>query len=196
MSARVRRSAVAVSASRGHVAEAVEQGPQQAIVGAEVVAPFADAMRLVDREQGDLGLLEQLREAFAAGAFGGDVEQVELAVAQRVADGARILAEAGQRGGADPERLGRADLVVHQRDQRRDDDPGAGPRERGQLVGQRLARAGRHHREDVLARHGARDDLFLHPAEVREAEAVVENLMRVGHSRPYSREPGDAQAWR
>ena len=34
----------------------------------------------------------------------------------------------------------------------------------------------------MLPRHGARDDLFLDPAKVREAEAVVENLMRVGHS--------------
>ena len=34
-----------------HVAMGVEQRPQQAIVGAEVVAPFADAMRLVDRDQ-------------------------------------------------------------------------------------------------------------------------------------------------
>ena len=76
----------------GDIAEAVEQGPQQAIVGAEVVAPFADAMRLVDREQGDLGFLQQLREAFAAGAFGGDVEQVELAIAERIANGAGVFA--------------------------------------------------------------------------------------------------------
>ena len=94
--------------------------------------------------------LEQLREAFGRRPFGRDVEQVELAVAQRVADRARVFAEAGQRGGADPEPFGRADLVVHQRDQRRDDDPGAVPRQRRQLVGQRLARAGRHHRQRML----------------------------------------------
>ena len=179
-----------------NVAEAVEQRPQQAIVGAEIVAPFADAMGLVDREQGDLGFLEQLRKALAAGAFGGDVEQVELAVAERVADGARVFADAGQRGGANPERGRRADLVVHQRDQRRNDDPGTVTGERGQLVGQRLARAGRHHRERVIPRHRPRDDLFLDPAEGGKAETVVKKLMRVGHSGPYSRVGGRLQAWR
>ena len=34
-----------------HVGMVVEQRPELAIVGAEVVAPFADAMRLVDRDQ-------------------------------------------------------------------------------------------------------------------------------------------------
>jgi hypothetical protein len=33
----------------------VQQGQQQPVVGAEIMAPFADAMRLVDREQGDVG---------------------------------------------------------------------------------------------------------------------------------------------
>ena len=47
---------------------------------------------------------------------------------------------------------------------------------------------------DDVAR--ALDHLLLDAAEVREAEAVVENLMRVGHSAPYSRPVGDAQAWR
>ena len=51
MSARVRASAVAVSASRGTSRMGVEQRPQLAIVGAEIVAPFADAMRLVDGDQ-------------------------------------------------------------------------------------------------------------------------------------------------
>ena len=34
-----------------HLGMVVEQRPQLAIVGPEVVAPFADAMRLVDRDQ-------------------------------------------------------------------------------------------------------------------------------------------------
>jgi hypothetical protein len=48
----------------------------------------------------------------------------------------------------------------------------------------------------MLAGHGALNHLLLHAAEVREAEAVVENLMRVGHSRPYSRAAAHVQAWR
>ena len=34
-----------------HVREGVEQRQQQPVIGPEIVAPFADAMRLVDRDQ-------------------------------------------------------------------------------------------------------------------------------------------------
>jgi hypothetical protein len=118
----------------GDIRETVEQGAQQAIVGAKVVAPLADAMRLVDREQRQRDFAEHPREAFARRPFGGSVEQVEFAPRQGVADRLRILADAGQRGGAKAMRLGRADLVLHQRDQRRDDDRGPGAGERGDLV--------------------------------------------------------------
>src|SRR3546814_8928883 len=33
--------------------EFVQQGPEHAIVGTEIMAPFADAMRLIDGEHGD-----------------------------------------------------------------------------------------------------------------------------------------------
>ncbi len=105
MSARVRRVGGGGQRQPRHVAMLVEQRPQQPIVGAEVVPPFADAMRLVDREQGNVRFLQQLRKAFGRRPLGRDVEQVELPVAQRVADCARVLAGAGQRGGADAERF-------------------------------------------------------------------------------------------
>ena len=133
-----------------HVAKLVEQRQQQAIVGPEIMAPFGDAMRLVDREQRDVGLPAAAPEAVGRRAFRRDIEQVELAVAQRVADRARSSSGAGQRGGAKAEAVGAAHLVVHQRDQRRDDDRRALPRQRRQLVAERLARAGRHHRQRVL----------------------------------------------
>ena len=44
---------------------------------------------------------------------------------------------------------------------------------RRQLIAKRLARAGRHHRERVLARQHAVDHLFLHAAEMVEAEDAV-----------------------
>ena len=48
-----------------------------------------------------------------------------------------------------PARLQRLDLVLHQRDERRDDDRQVVADQRGQLVAERLARAGRHHDERV-----------------------------------------------
>ena len=51
MSSRVRASAVAVRASRGTSGMLVEQALELAVVGPEIVPPFADAMRFVDRDQ-------------------------------------------------------------------------------------------------------------------------------------------------
>ena len=121
MSARVRASAVAVSASRGTPAKRIEQRPQLAIVGAEIVAPFADAMRLVDREQRQSAPAEQAAETPRSRALRRDVKQVELAGAEarRSSPRARASAEVSEAARM-PIASRRADLVVHQRDQRRD----------------------------------------------------------------------------
>ncbi len=160
-----------------HVGMVVEQWAQLAIVGAEVVAPFADAMRLVDRDQRQPRMLGQLAEPFGRRAFGSDIEQVELAGAEPLDRRLAVAVRRGQRSGADPDRLGRADLVVHQRDQRRDHQRGAVADQRRELVAQRLARAGRHHRKRGLARDHSRDDLLLNAAKRVEAERAFENLL-------------------
>ena len=51
-----------------------------------------------------------------------------------------------------------ADLILHERDQRRDHDREPVPKQRWQLVAERLAAAGRHHGQRVaaLAEHGPR----------------------------------------
>ena len=55
----------------------------------------------------------------------------------------------------------RIHLVLHQRDERRDDDRQPRSRQRGQLEAERLAAAGRQQREDILARQRVADDLLL-----------------------------------
>ena len=145
------------------------------------MAPFADAMRLVDRDQRDVGFLKQPLECVGRRPLGRDVEQVELAIAQRIADRARVLAGAGQRGGVNPEALGAPHLVLHQRDQRGDDDRCAVPGQRRKLIAKRFTRPGRHYRQRMLPGDGALDDLLLHPAEMGKAEPVVEELVEVGH---------------
>ena len=101
--------------------EAVEQWAQQAIVGAEVVAPLADAMRLVHGDQRQLGALEEVLEALIGGALRRDIEQVQLTIGEGAHDRRPVFVRAGERGGADADRARGGDLVVHQRDQRRDD---------------------------------------------------------------------------
>ena len=66
---------------------------------------------------------------------------------------------------------------------RTDDDRGAMPDQRRQLVAERLARTGRHHRQRVIAGQRAFDHRLLHAAKMGKAETVVEKLMHAGHSR-------------
>ena len=56
-------------------------------------------------------------------------------------------------------------LVLHQRDQRRDDDHGLAQHQRRQLVAERFPAAGGHHHRDVVAVEQAMDDALLQRAE-------------------------------
>ena len=72
----------------------VQQG-QLAVLGAEIVAPLRDAMRLVDGEQRDRRAFQQGQEARGQQPLRGDVQQVELASKQFPFDrsgGWRVLA--------------------------------------------------------------------------------------------------------
>ena len=71
------------------------------VVGAEVVAPLADAVGLVDRQQRRLDPRHHLDEPGAAEPLGGDVDQVVLARLDLVDPGAllgRVERAVDQRG--------------------------------------------------------------------------------------------------
>ena len=74
--------------------------------------------------------------------------------AQPLGDGARLgrAERRVQPRGGDAQPLQVVDLVLHQRDERRDDQRDALEQERGELVAQRLAGAGREHRQRRAAR--------------------------------------------
>ena len=153
------------------------------VVGPEVVAPLRDAVRLVDREQRDLRLAELREEALVVEALRRDVEQLETPVAQAVGDGAHLVRVEAR---VEPRRVDalareEVDLILHQRDQRRDDDRHAVEQQRGQLVAEALARAGREDRERGAAGEQRLDDLLLAGAELCVAEAGGENLGGGGH---------------
>ena len=76
----------------------------------------------------------------------------------------------------------RSDLIVHQRNQRRDDQRRAFTRDRRKLITKRLARARRHHRKRVLSLEYATDHSFLHAAEVIETEDAFQKVVRRIHS--------------
>src|SRR5690606_30693049 len=72
------------------------------------------------------------------------------------------------------------DLVLHQRDERADDDGRPLAQEPGQLIAERLAGAGRHHEQHILAVEERAAGVFLQPPEAEQAEALAEGRVQRG----------------
>ena len=81
-----------------------------------------------------------------------------------------------QERGAHADGLEGVDLVLHQGDERRDDDAGAVADERGHLVAERLAAAGRHQHEGVAAADHLVDDRAWLAAERVVAEDALQHV--------------------
>ena len=162
----------------GRGAEGWEILAEGAVVGAEVVAPGADAVGFVDGDEGGFALGEHLGEAGDAHALGGDEEEVEGAVEVVAAGLAGVFAgEAGvDAGDAEAEGGELGGLVVHEGDERADDQRGAAAGDGGELVAEGLAGSGGHDEQDVAAVGGGVADGFLVGAEVAVAEDAVEEL--------------------
>ena len=108
-----------------HAGKTLVQHAQAEVFLAEVVPPLADAVRLVDGEQAEqlplVQRVEHRQEARREDALRRGVQQHQPARAQLALHRLRLLAvERGiQEAGVHAHFLERADLVVHQRDQRR-----------------------------------------------------------------------------
>ncbi len=165
-----------------HVGPALGELRQREVVGAEVVTPLGDAVRLVDREEGDAPLFEEALDRLGIEPLWRDVEQVELArevgALHRSTLG-RQLARVEVRG-AHAVAHERVDLVVHERDERRHHDAGALAEERGDLVAEALATARGHEHDRVAACRDVRDDLGLLAPERVVSEDRVQGLAGVG----------------
>ena len=161
---------------RAGTPESLARAAEREVVGSEIVSPLGDAVRLVDDEQPHTAAREAVEEAPVREPLRGDVEQrgaprLEVGVAA-------VLLGAVERGVdeacRDADRLEGLDLVLHERDQRRDHERAA-DLERGQHVAEALASARRHHAERVL-RSERLKHLRLAGAEVWVAEAILEQL--------------------
>jgi hypothetical protein len=159
---------------RARLAEALTYASQYEVVGAEVVAPLGDAVRLVDHEQPHPRGAQPIDEARVREALGRHIQQGNATIDEVAI--ARVLLRAPDRGvderRGDARGLQRLDLVLHQRDQRRHDKRAANF-ERGEHVAQALARAGGHHAEHI-ARGEPCQHLGLAQAEVGIAEDFVQ----------------------
>ena len=145
--------AVAVRATRGTPGNCSPRSPRVEVVGAEVVAPLRHAVGLVDRDDAQGAALQERARRRVREPLGGDVDEVELAREVRALDGRALRRRLGrvEVGGADAVGDERVDLVVHERDERADDEARALADERGDLVDQALAAAGRHEHDRVAA---------------------------------------------
>jgi len=143
---------------------------------AKVVAPLAYAVGLVHGQQRHVRAPDGLEETFVGQPFRRNVQELQLPVpepAQHVARLLRVQAGIVALGG-DAARLQEVDLVLHQGDERRDHQRHAGQGQRGQLVAQALAAAGREDGQDASAFQQAGDGLGLAGAQGVEAEGIVE----------------------
>jgi hypothetical protein len=137
-------------------------------------------VRLVDGEERQLGPRQQRQGALLQQSLGRDIENVEVALpdARLERDHLAKFERGIEKSGFNPGLRQRLHLILHQGDERRDDDAEAGADERRDLVAQRLAAAGRHQGEGVIAGDDRGDDVGLVGAEIAVAEHVGENLAR------------------
>ena len=159
-----------------HVGPALVQHRQAQVFGTEVVTPLGHAVGLVDGEQRDAAAFQQLQAAVGQQAFGRHVQQVQLAGQEGLLDvaGDPPLLGGIQEGRANAQFGQGVDLVLHQRDQRRYDNAGTFAHQRGNLVTERLAAAGRHEDQRVAAV----DHLFDNGLLVAAEGFVTENALQ------------------
>ena len=128
--------------------------------------------------------VEQPQRRLGAQPFRRHVEQVKLTGDELGLDQAALVEVLGgvEEPGPDAEVPQRVHLVLHERDERRDDHSGPLPHQRGNLVAQGLAAAGRHQHQGVVAADEVVDDLPLAVPEGVIAENAAQYLGWLGHA--------------
>ena len=150
------------------------------VIGAEVVAPFRQAVRLVEHPRSNLPMRDRLAEAAVTHLLRRHQQDADIAEPDAVEN----LFALGQRqeaihrrgrGHAAPRE--RVDLILHERLQGRDDDrERAGlaiAHQRRQLIAERLAAASGQDPEERSASERVVDDLFLERVAAGVAAKVV-----------------------
>ena len=173
-----------------HLRKALVQLRQAQVLGPEIVAPLAHAVRFVDGEQAQQpALVERIQhrqKARRQQPLGRGIQHHQAAAAQLALHVLRFFAaERGiEEGRMHAGFFQRTHLVVHQGDQRahhhRHAMAAAVPHDGRHLIAQALAAAGGHQHQRVAAGRHMLDDVALHAAERGVAEYLVENFDRRG----------------
>ena len=164
------------------MAELGDDSAEREIGGTEVVAPLADAVRLVDDEERHAYRLKQPQKSVVFEFFGRRIDDANVARGNALA-GACFLIFGERRverdDVGDSALAQHVELILHQRDQRADDDRGAFEQERRQLIGEALARSGRENGKRILASEDARNDLFLAGVKAGEAKLLLKRCAQI-----------------
>ena len=169
----------------GDAGKQLGQPAQRPVVGAEVMSPLRDAVRLVDSDQRQRQVAQPVDQVRLGQSLGRDIEQVQLSGPRRAPDLRPVVQ---RHAGIQPRRrhpllFQRLDLVGHQGDQRRNDEAQPGAQHGGDLIADALAAAGGQHGQHVAAGQHLGDHLGLAPAEVGMAPDPLQRRPRVGQRR-------------
>ena len=165
------------------------QLPQPAVVGAEVMAPGADAVGLINGDPHQAAVVLQLLQQLAGGlhlqTLRRQVEQPQAVAAhpgQQVPAPGRIQAPM-QTGGGDPAALQVLHLVFHQGHQRRNHQHQPTPHQGRQLITEGFPRPGGEHRQAVTPCQEGLNHLPLSRPKAAPAEVGLQRLLQ-GIGRP------------
>ena len=167
------------------MSERLDDMAEPQIVGAEIVAPFADAVRLVDYEEGHLGPLQVFDRLGLAELLRSEEQIFDFALS----GAGEAFANFGDplrgidRRGISRILLGYGiHLVLLQSDQWRDDHGRAGDQQTGDLIDRRLAGTGRLYDQRIAAVQYGGDSFALSGAQRFEAEPFASNPRDIGRS--------------
>ena len=163
-----------------HTGEAARQHREFTIFRPELVAPLADAMRLINRDQRDVLALQPFHRPRRQQPLRRDVEQIQPPIIQRPPHLAmRFRVQFGMQGRRRHAQLAhRRHLIVHQRDQRRNHHRRARPAQSRHLIAERLAAARRHQHQGIAAADHTVDRRFLQAAKAGEAKNRPQHIPR------------------
>ncbi len=151
----------------GQLGEGRSEGAKSAVFRTEIVAPLADAMGFIDRDKGNLELLEIGDKIRFHGPFRCDIEEFDITELKGFVGLLTLpLCEtAVDEGRVHPHSVESVYLIFHEGDQGRDDQRHAFPCQRGCLVAQRLAAARGEDDEGIPFLQDARHGLVLKGTE-------------------------------
>ncbi|MNF56383.1 hypothetical protein D3C84_378670 [compost metagenome] len=152
---------------------------QLQVFGAEVMTPLRNAVGFVDGEQRNIKALQERQHARLDQAFWCQVQHFHFATLDPCGQVTLLLGAQGRiegRGGNTQFVQGR-DLIVHQRNQRRNHDRQAFAQQCRHLETQGFAATGRHQHQGVAAAGHALNDCTLAATETVVAEDVLEDAL-------------------